>query len=136
MDGLVGELLRALWASARAVVGFEILCKVAWLVLLGPMVAGLLNALIVLGGEGFVGNARLAKFVRWPLGIASIVVTATLGLALLLAEVAGLVVIANAALYHERIGVVGVLDVLLSRSFALLRVSAAIVGLLLLAALP
>jgi len=136
MDGFVAELLAALGGTWRTVLGFEVVCKVAWLVLLGPMVAGLLHALIVLGGEEFVGNARLAKFVMSPLGVLSIVVTATLGLALVLAEVAGLVVIANAGLHHEPVRLVGVLDVLVQRAVPLLRVSGAIIGVLLLAALP
>ena len=130
------ELFAGLGASWRTVLWFEILCKAAWLVLLGPMVAGLLHALIVLGGNDFVGNERLAKFVLSPLGIVSIVVTATLGLALVLAELAGLVVIANAGLHQERIQLLTVLDVLLVRAVALLRVSGAIVGLLLLVLLP
>lgn len=136
MDGFVAELVAALGGTWRTVLGFEVVCKVAWLVLLGPMVAGLLHALIVLGGEEFVGNARLAKFVMSPLGVLSIVVTATLGLALLLAEVAGLVVIANAGLHHEPVRVVGVLDVLVQRAAPLLRVSGAIVGVMLVTSLP
>jgi glycerophosphoryl diester phosphodiesterase len=93
-----GSWSKAVWRSARAalcgnlgvLLAYEALWKLLAAVALGPLALALVHALIRLSGEVSVANTRLLAFALSPLGIGTLVVFATVNVALLFIERAGL----------------------------------------------
>jgi glycerophosphoryl diester phosphodiesterase len=80
----------ALRGNLRTLLAYEVLWKLLALVALGPLSVALVHALISLSGEAAVANTGLLSFALSPLGIGTLVVFATVNVALLFLERAGL----------------------------------------------
>jgi len=127
LPGLARDALTTLRRAWRALIAYEIICKLAAFFILVPLLTGLLHALLALEGDGFVGNIDIARFVLSPLGASSILLAAVLALALLFLELSGVVLIADDAIALRPLSLRRCLRSLLTVSPRLVTVAAAIV---------
>jgi glycerophosphoryl diester phosphodiesterase len=85
------------WPAVRRGLGsllaYEIIFKIASFFLLGPLTVALLNVLIGRTGEPSVANTQMVSFLLSPLGIATLILFATLTLTIFFMEDAGLCLI-------------------------------------------
>src|SRR6266511_3201370 len=88
--GLAWPVLRT---GFRPLLAYGIVWRLVFLLLLGPLTLGIVNSLIALSGEPSVGNLDLISFGLSPLGISTVVIWASLTLASLFMERAGVCVI-------------------------------------------
>src|SRR5215813_12098328 len=81
------------WADARChgrlSLAFQLLMQLAGFALFGPLLTWAIRRLVLLGGEPVVTNFDIAAFLLSPSGVAFVVLSATLAVAALLAELAG-----------------------------------------------
>jgi glycerophosphoryl diester phosphodiesterase len=80
----------ALRGNLRTLLAYEILWKLLAVAALGPLSVALIHALISLSGGAAVANTDLLSFALSPLGVGTLVVFATINVALLFVERAGL----------------------------------------------
>jgi len=118
------------------VVLFEVALGLATLGLLDPLRVVLIDRLIALGGDPFVGNTALIGFVLSPLGAGTLALAAIIATLLLAVEFGGLGLILRDGLRGRPVRVRRVAARLVARLPALLVLSALAVGLLILLAVP
>lgn len=99
------------WADFRIVrgkaVGFHLLMQAAAVAVLTPLVVWLARSIIATTGDAVVSNFDIAAFLLSPRGLAFVLVVAACGLAILLAEFAGLTWLAGHAIGRRPVTLAG-----------------------------
>ncbi len=112
------------WRAAWSLLVFWAAMDAVLLLLLDPLLLLLLERVIALGGDPFVGNTALIGFARSPPGVAALLTAATGTIFLHALALGGTGLILWHAAHRRRIGLAGVARALLAAAPALLALSA------------
>ncbi len=99
------------WLDARhclpQLLGYELLFKIVAVTALAPLFAWLVAALVRTSGGVAVSNEQILSFLVSPAGVLTVLIAATVGIAILFAEQAGLLLIATNSLAGGTFSTVG-----------------------------
>jgi glycerophosphoryl diester phosphodiesterase len=136
----VSGLARSMWhdflRARRVLFVYEVLFKLLQAWLLAPAVALVLALVLSRGGHVAVSNTDILDFLLTPLGLLYAALFGTAGVALLLLELAGIMILAARAGRAERPPLSELLRAVLGVVLRVARLAALMVGLLTLALLP
>jgi glycerophosphoryl diester phosphodiesterase len=74
---------------------FDIYFKIVATAIFGPISAWIFNRLVAASGAWVIGNEQIISFVLSPVGMAAVIISGALALAILFAEQAGIILIAS-----------------------------------------
>jgi glycerophosphoryl diester phosphodiesterase len=74
---------------------FDIFFKIITTAIFGPVSAWIFNRLVASSGAWVIGNEQIISFVLSPVGMAAVIISGALALAIIFAEQAGIILIAS-----------------------------------------
>ena len=110
---IAGRNAVGVWRDLRhcfpQLLGYEVLFKIVAVTALAPLSAWLLAALVRTSGGVAVSNEQILSFLASPVGVLTVLITGSVGIAILFAEQAGLLLIATNSLADGTFTTVGAL---------------------------
>jgi glycerophosphoryl diester phosphodiesterase len=136
LRGIVRRTFADLWRVLPDLLWYSLVFAALSFAVLSPLVAWLVNRFAATSGKAAVGNFDIITFLATPQGLTIGMAILTLSLALLFADVAGLIAISFGAAQQRRVSYSEALRFVAVRLGRLLRASFATLLILILAALP